>query len=59
MHALHLTKEDKSLVIVSAGNNGFFLIKDTVLAEALKPQILDLRKSLDYSIVKKSCNSYK
>jgi hypothetical protein len=42
-NALHLTKEDKSLVIFSAGNNGFFLIKDTILAKKLKPKILDLR----------------
>ena len=28
----------------SAGDYGFFLIKDTVLAEALKPWILDLRR---------------
>jgi hypothetical protein len=47
VNALHLSKEDdSSLVIFSAGDYGFFLIKDAILAEKLKPQILDMRKSL-------------
>ena len=45
-HALHLTKNDKSLVIFNNGNDGFFLIKDARLANTLKPKILDLRKEL-------------
>ena len=45
VNALHLSKEENSsLVIFSIGECGFFLIKDTAVAEALKPQILDLRK---------------
>lgn len=42
--SLHLSQKDKSLVIFSAGSNGFFLMKDTVLADSLKSAILDLRK---------------
>ena len=44
--ALNLTKEDKYLVIFSAGNNGLFLIKNTILANSIKPSILDLREKL-------------
>lgn len=44
-NALRLSKEDdSSLVIFSVGDYGFFLMKDKVLANSLKPQILDLRK---------------
>lgn len=44
VHALRLTKEDKSLVIFSVKNYGFFLIKDTELANSMRPKILELRK---------------
>ena len=46
VNALHLNKEDRSLVIFSAGDYGFFLIKDTVLAKTLKPKILNLRRNI-------------
>ena len=47
VNALRLSKEeDGSLVIFSVGDCGFLLIKDAILAEKLKPQILDMRKSL-------------
>ena len=45
VNVLHLNEEDRSLVIFSAGDNGFFLIKDAALAKTLKPKILDLRKN--------------
>ena len=38
--------EVRSLIIFSTADYGFFLIKDTALAEVLKPQILDRRKVL-------------
>ena len=45
VNALHLNKEeDSSLVIFGVGNEGFFLIKDTALAQRLKAEILDKRK---------------
>ena len=48
VNALHLNRQkDSTLVIFSVEDKGFFLIKDTALAEALKPQILNLRKTLD------------
>ena len=47
--ALRLSKNDKYLVIFSIGNDGFFLMKDSVLASSLKPQILELRKRLTAS----------
>lgn len=44
----HLNREeDSSLVIFSVEDYGFFLIKDTAIAQRLKPEILDLRKSLE------------
>ncbi len=47
VNALHLnSEEDNSLVIFSIENYGFFLIKDTALAKAIKPHILDLRKRM-------------
>ena len=52
VNALNLNREENSsLVIFSVEDKGFFLIKDTALAETLKPQILDLRKSLLEDIV--------
>ena len=42
--ALHLNKEDSSLVIFSVEDKGFFLIKDTALHHKLKPEILALRQ---------------
>ena len=46
VNTLHLNIEDKSLVIFSVDDYGFFLIKDKELAEALKPKILDLRRGI-------------
>lgn len=47
VNALHLSKEeDSSLVIFSVENYGFFLIKDTELANSLKTQILTLRERI-------------
>ena len=47
VNALHLNSEvDSSLVIFSVEDYGFFLIKDTTLANSLKPKILELRKVL-------------
>ena len=36
VNALYLNKGDRSLVIFSTGDYGFFLIKDTVLTDSLK-----------------------
>ena len=48
VNALDLnSEEDSALVIFSVDDYGFFLIKDQALAKFLKPQILDLRKSLE------------
>lgn len=45
---LSLNKEsDSSLVIFSIDDYGFFLIKDAVLAKALKNHILDMRKKIE------------
>lgn len=47
VNALRLNSEiDTKLVIFSVGDYGFFLIKDTELANSLKPQILNLRKRI-------------
>ena len=44
---LHLNKEeDSSLVIFSVEDYGFFLIKDTAIAQRLKPEILERRRRL-------------
>ena len=43
-------EEVTSLIMFSTGDYGFFLIKNTTLAEALKPQILDLRKRMEEKI---------
>lgn len=37
-------KANSSLIIVAMDNNCMLLIKDTALATALKPQILEMRK---------------
>ena len=43
---LHLNKgEDSSLVIFSVEDCGFFLIKDTELAQKLKAEILERRRA--------------
>ena len=45
---LHLNKEeDSSLVIFSVEDYGFFLIKDTAIAQRLKPEILERRRRFD------------
>lgn len=45
---LHLNREeDSSLVIFSIEDYGFFLIKDTAIAQRLKPEILERRRRLD------------
>ena len=45
---LHLNREeDSSLVIFSVEDYGFFLIKDTAIAQRLKPEILERRRRLD------------
>ena len=45
---LHLNKEeDSSLVIFSVEGYGFFLIKDTAIAQRFKPEILERRRRLD------------
>lgn len=45
VNALHLNKEkDRSLIIFSVEDKGFFLIKDTVLQHELKSEILTLRQ---------------
>lgn len=45
--ALQLDKNTNgSLVIFAVDGNSILLIKDTALATALKPQILDMRKKL-------------
>lgn len=45
---LHLNKEkDSSLVIFNVEDYSFFLIKDTAIAQRLKPEILDRRRRLD------------
>ena len=45
---LHLNKEeDSSLVIFSVEDYGFFLIKDTAIAQRFKPEILERRRRLD------------
>ena len=45
---LHLNKgEGSSLVIFSVEDCGFFLIKDTAIAQRLKPEILERRRKLD------------
>ena len=45
---LHLNKEeDSSLVIFSVEDYGFFLIKDTELAQRLKSEILERRRRFD------------
>ena len=45
---LHLNKEeDSSLVIFSVEDYGFFLIKDTTIAQRLKPEILERRRRLE------------
>ncbi len=47
---LHLNKEeDSSLVIFSVEDYGFFLIKDTELAQRLKIEILERRRRFDLS----------
>ena len=47
VNALRLNSEiDTKLVIFSVGDYGFFLIKDTELANSVKPQILNLRKRI-------------
>jgi len=44
-NALKLDREkDSTLVIVAADHNSLFLIKDSAVAEMLKPQILEKRK---------------
>ena len=45
---LHLNKEvDSSLIIFSVEDYGFFLIKDTAIAQRLKPEILERRRRFD------------
>jgi len=44
--SINLNSEVASLVMFSAGDDGFFLIKNTALAAKLKPWILDLRKKV-------------
>lgn len=45
---LHLNREeDSSLVIFSVEDYGFFLIKDTELAQRLKSEILERRRRFD------------
>ena len=45
---LHLNREeDSSLVIFSVEDYGFFLIKDTAIAQRLKPEILERRRRFD------------
>jgi hypothetical protein len=47
VRALNLDKEkDAAFVIFSIGNDEFFLIKDTALAQRVKPEILDRRRRL-------------
>ncbi len=47
---LHLNKEeDSSLVIFSVEDYGFFLIKDTELAQKLKAEILERRRGFGLS----------
>jgi hypothetical protein len=51
-NSLYLDKEmNRSLITFSVGNYGFLLVKDTALADALKPQILNLRKRLMFKEV--------
>ncbi len=51
VRTLHLDKEkDAAFVIFSMGDGSFFLIKDTVLAQRLKPEILEKLKDNDISI---------
>ncbi len=46
---LHLNKEeDSSLVIFSVEDYGFFLIKDTAIAQRFKPEILERRRRFDF-----------
>ena len=46
---LHLNKEeDSSLVIFSVEDYGFFLIKDTAIAQRLKPEILERRRRFGF-----------
>ncbi len=50
---LRLSKgEDPSLVIFSVEDYGFFLIKDTAIAQKLKPEILERRRQFDLLIIK-------
>lgn len=44
--SINLNSEVTSLVMFSAGDDGFFLIKNTALAAKLKPWILDLRRKV-------------
>lgn len=53
VNALRLNSEiDTTLVIFSVGDYGFFLIKNTELANSLKPQILNLRKRISDKVKK-------
>lgn len=46
--ALHLNREEnRTLVILSLEDYGFALIKDTALAQRLKPEILERRRRFD------------
>ena len=46
---LHLNREeDSSLVIFSVEDYGFFLIKDTAIAQRFKPEILERRRRFDF-----------
>ena len=44
--ALYLDKDANNSLVIFTMDNGMFLVKDTALAAALKPKILEMRKKV-------------